>query len=167
MPDQTTETKKLVSSMYRSRDKKGYVTLAYKVTRQGRVSGLHAVDFLDLKNIRNKKNLALSCLLPEIVELWNSHVYDVMTWRHGNVLTSKFKIYWKVPNWWGCRHFMPWRHTLTSCHDVISWHFNIQLSLKRRQLKMNSYLKFDDKISKFYEMAPKIKSGGKKTQLIV
>ena len=57
---QTMETKQIhVSSMYRSRDKighlQGHVTLTYKVTHQGHVSGSHVIDLLDQTNHRNKK----------------------------------------------------------------------------------------------------------------
>ena len=47
-------------SMYTSRDRKchfqGHVTLTYKVTRQGHDIRLYAIDFSELKNLRNKKN---------------------------------------------------------------------------------------------------------------
>ena len=46
--------------MYTSRDRKchfqGHVTLTYKVNRQGHDIRLYAIDFSELKNLRNKKN---------------------------------------------------------------------------------------------------------------
>ena len=49
--------------MYTSRDRKchfqGHVTLTYKVNRQGHDIRLYAVDFSELKNLRNKKKSLL------------------------------------------------------------------------------------------------------------
>ena len=152
---------------YRARDKighlYGHVTLTYKVTRQCHISGLHAIDFLDQKNFRNEKKIfALSRLLPELVEWWNSQClgrHDMTSWECHDITAwletvtgflqsrlvlsrkkIKFKIYWKVLHWWWC-HFMPWRHTLTSCHDVMSWHFNLQSYLEWREYKNEQLLK--------------------------
>ena len=47
-------------TLYVSRNRKchfqGHVTLTYKVTRQGHEICLYAIDFPELKNLRNKKN---------------------------------------------------------------------------------------------------------------
>ena len=42
------------------------MTLTYKVTRQGHVSGLYAIDLLDPTNHGNKKIMFLACIVPEI-----------------------------------------------------------------------------------------------------
>ena len=68
LTQETMETKKIhVSSMYRSQKKighsKGCMTSTYKVTCQGHVSGLHAIDFLDPRNHgNNNKNMSLACI---------------------------------------------------------------------------------------------------------
>ena len=50
-------------SMYTSWDRKchfqGHVTLTYKVTRQGHDIRLYAIDFSELKNLRNEKKTLL------------------------------------------------------------------------------------------------------------
>ena len=58
-------------SMYTSGDRKchfqGHGTLTYKVTRQGHDIRLYAIDFSELKNLRNKnKIIAVACIQAEI-----------------------------------------------------------------------------------------------------
>ena len=59
--------------MYTSRDRKchfqGHVTLTYKVTRQGHDIRLYAIDFPELKNLRNKKNqIAVAIIYKQRLE---------------------------------------------------------------------------------------------------